>query len=930
MRTSFKIAVITASVFFMVGVQEGFAQFNIKHERKSFVERGKAIEFVFELVIADPISVADAYMMYSTDADQNEIRNPVLFSTEGVGRVRIDLSQIPGSEFSYYFVAEMTDGSSITYPDNNAKANPIIAALVEPSRESKAKESRSGEFEGVEFTILSPEPNKKVYKHDLVVAIALFYEEDAAELTDFTLVVNGTNVTKEADITPYFISWVPTVVEEGDYNIVLSLGDQTLVDYSFTSSAVPPMQDAAFETTGKKSLNVMGNGELSARNQIIGGNQNDAYRGNINLSASYGSIRFAANGLGTSQEDPRLQPQNRVGAELYLGKWFDIQAGHIYPVMNPLVLNGRRVYGVNAGLHLFNRNINFQATVGEMARRVPSLYNRVEYSPTFNILANGDTLRDAGTGEIVENPRYLLTYQNNGAGTFARQIMAGRLSFGNGKYFSLGFNAIKVEDQIESITTVRSPSDLPTELLPADPIQRQQLASDSLLLQIQAPAPRPVGNFMFATDLAINADKGRIRLKAEGAANLLNDDIAPGVLNRERADDLGFDLDDELLDIFDRLSIILVVNENMRNLPIRFEENADGSSDVVPFVPYGIFGGQGNLSLNYLNNNVNVRYQWLGPDFQPLSNNAIRRDIAGFSVRDRISMFKNRLYFNLGYEDMTDNVLGFASQTTNTITYNGGASIYPISMKLPRITFSYRLQTRNNGVIQENPFLANVGGADFRNRAVRNVRATSSDTTLLSTARDLSTNQYNIAVSQQIQIFGMIQDFTFNYTNIDTRDSQFAFGDYLSDIFSIGFSNRFTTIPLTLTGSYNLNSTNGLSGISDIEISGFTAGAEFYMFDQKLMLSGNLAVANNRNKTFNLGVNDNGTEDFVLDDYFESGTDFNIVESTSYIISGRAMYRFSSKHAVAASINLTNVQNRFDDTPIPNDRILQARYILSF
>lgn len=930
MKANLKFAVVLTVVFFSVGVQQVLAQFNVKHERKSFVERGKAVEFVFELAIVDPVSVADAYLMYRTDADQNEIRNPVLFTTEGVGKVRIDLSDIAGSEFSYYFVAELNDGSTVTFPDNNPKANPIIAALVEPSDESKAKENRSGEFEGVEFTILSPEPNKRVYKHDLVVAIALFYEEGAAELTDFKLEVNGTNVTKEADITPYFISWVPTIVEEGDYNVVLTMGGTTLVDYSFTSSATPPMQSAAFETTGKKSLNVMGNGELSARNQIIGGNQNDAYRGNFNVSASYGNVRFAANGLGTSQEDPRLQPQNRLGAEVSLGKWFDLQAGHIYPVMNPLVLNGRRVYGVNAGLHLFNRNLNFQATVGELARSIPSLYNQVEYSPTYNILASGDTLRDANTGEIVENPRYLLTYQNNGAGTFTRQIMAGRLSFGNGKYFSLGFNAIKVEDQIESIVTVRNMDDLPEELLPSDPNQLSQLHADSTLLQIQAAAPRPVGNFVFATDLAINADKGRIRLKAEGAANLLNDDIQPGVLNRQRADDLGFDLDDELLDIFDRLAIILVVNENMRNLPIRFEENEDGTSTVTPFVPMGIFGGQGNLSLNYLRNNINVRYQWLGPDFQPLSNNAIRRDIAGFSVRDRISLFKNRLYFNLGYEDMTDNVLGFASQTTNTLTYNGGLSIYPISMKLPRVTVSYRLQTRNNGIIQENPFLINVGGADLRNRAIRNVRATSADTTLLSNPRDISTNQYNVAVSQQIQIFGMIQDFTFNYTNIDTRDAQFAFGDYLSDIFSIGFSNRFTTIPLTLTGSYNLNQTNGLSGLSDIRISGFTAGAEFYMFDEKLMITGNLAVANNKNKTFNLVINNNETDDFVLDDYYESGTDFNQIESTSYIISGRAMYRFSSKHAIAASINLTNVQNRFDNTPIPNDRILQARYILSF
>ncbi|MDZ7683476.1 MAG: hypothetical protein U5J63_17635 [Fodinibius sp.] len=69
-----------------------------------------------------------------------------------------------------------------------------------------------------------------------------------------------------------------------------------------------------------------GNLEISARNQQVGRYANDALSGNVRLSGQKGDVSYSAHGLLTTQEDPRLQPQNRFGASLYIGDWLDLEA----------------------------------------------------------------------------------------------------------------------------------------------------------------------------------------------------------------------------------------------------------------------------------------------------------------------------------------------------------------------------------------------------------------------------------------------------------------------------------------------------------------------------------------------------------------------------------------------------------------------------
>jgi hypothetical protein len=903
------------------------AQISIVHTAPPNLEKSAIASLVFRAPGVQQDQVVEAYLMYSFDIDAEKKRKPAVYK-DGEFIVEIDLSSSTAGALQYAFYLEMAGGSIMSFPEQDPQNNPVSVALTDPQVTSKQREGRAGK---VDFTVLSPEPGGSVNPEDMVVAITLFYKEGDAAAENFQLKINGKDVTSEADVTPYLISWVPKEVPaEGNISVELSMKNDkgrmiSLVNFK---SKVSKKVQADKDASASKGM-VVGNGELAARNQSIAGNSQDIYRGNFSLNARYGSTRFAANGLATSLENNRLQPQNRYGAELYLGKWFEVQGGHIYPTLNNLILSGQRVYGVNAGLYLFNRNIGFQAMAGEINRKVANLYTPVQYREQYTVLSTGDTLKDAATGAPVVNRSFELGGQANGFGTYTRKLYAGRFNIGNGRLFGFGISAMKVEDDTTSILNINRFNQVPVSLLSGlNTDQRARLAANPDSLSITAPAPQAKGNFMVASDLVINAHKGRFRLAADGAVSLLNDDIGPGVLNQQRAADLGFDIDEDIADILDQISTLIIINENMKALPIKFEDNGDGTFETVPFVPMGIFAGQATLSLNYFGNNISAQYMWMGPEFTPLSNTAVRRDIAGFSVNDRIRLFRNRVYITGGYDQFSDNLLGTLEATTTTTSYRGGLGWYPFKSHLPRINLNYRFQNRDNGFRAENFLL----DAALRSRAVRSVRSVTADSSaLLPNARFSDTYQYSATITQQIKLLGTIQDLTAGYTLIDTRDREFFYGNFYSDIYTFGLTSRWGKLPLKTTANVTMNNSKALSGLNTVNIMGYSLGAELLLFDGKVQINTDVALATNKVTNIELAISDNNTADEVLDDYFVPNYDNKTVtESLSYIMNASARYNINRYHAFAVLFNYTQVENKLATGVIPNDQILQARYILNF
>ncbi|MGM0587312.1 MAG: hypothetical protein ACQETE_02760 [Bacteroidota bacterium] len=914
---------IVSLVGFVFWASTAWAQIQIYHDKPAVLEQGDEATFEFRVPGLNVSSVQEAIFYYRSSGSSVYRQMEMKWSGSAY-TASLDITEEMNGALQYYAAIYDVNQVTWTYPSQEPEQNPTEVEVVNQEEDTSEPVAMDGSSGEVEYTILSPRPGETVGKDELLVAVSLFYENEAlVDADQLQLMLNGNDVTEQATVNDFFVSFVPEEAQPGDYSIELinrTQGEnQTLVSWDFS---VAEQQQLA-SLVGEEQRLIQGQAQLTARNQMVGGDINNMYRGSFRVSGEQGLFRYNLNGLYTSQADPRLQPQHRYGGDIYLGKWFELHAGHTYPTLNPLMLAGRRMYGVNSALHLANENINLQFLYGTLSRKISNLYTPV----TSQI----DTVATFDNGNVVTDTSFAYGFEDNGRGTYERDIIGGRLSFGRSDKFQWGVNLLKVQDDTTSITTVNGYQEM---LRKADYLvddlsedQRKQLAENPDELSFSGSNPKPKGNFVAGTDMAINADQGNIQFHAQAGVSLLNENIAPGVLDQQAAEDLGFDLDNDILSLIDQLSLLFIMNENITTVPVKLSTDDNGDLQTEVFVPKGIFAGQSRLNLNYLNNNLSVRYQWVGPDYTSLANSTIINDIAGFNITDRINLLNNRLYLTLGYEDTHNNLLGSQDATINTTGYRGNLSWYPVKRTLPRVSVGYTLRERTNGIAQTNPFLSN----DLVNRSVRNVVVENGETIAQASARFTETNSITASISQQFTFLNLRHDASLSFSNRATEDKYFAYGGSESQTYSLNLTSQFLDTPLRTRIGLNYNTTDALGGLSNIEIQGLTAGATYYMLDDKLSLSGNVAITNNLRSSTNLAINDNGTIDEFLDDFYEPDPDTQSEEeSRSYIFNATVQYDISDSHILMLDANLNNVVSTAQAYNIPNDRIIEARYVFRF
>ena len=940
MNSVCKYGVLAIGMLCFLGITDGWAQINVQHQQPTLVERGSQVELAFDLPGIPAGDVAQAILFYRYDGDNSYSQMDVRFRQNKL-YVPFSVQNQNANTLEYYLNVSLVNGSQLTFPENTPSDNPVVVEIVD-EREEETTE-RTGTNANIEYTILSPEPNQQVAKGEVLVALTLFYEDESIDPSQFALFFDGEDVTESSDISAYFISYVPEDLTYGNHDVRLELKEgkksKRIAAWKFEAVDENELALDRFADEGSRNRSLDGQVELVARNQRVFGDINDAYRGNFRVNGKLGAVRFSANGLLTSQEDPRLQPQNRFGAELYFGNWLEVQAGHIFPTLTPMSMAGRRLFGVNTGLHILNRNFNVQFMYGELSRDINSIYTPLQVQEEAITI---------GTDTVSTQRDYSMGFGDQGVGTFTRELMGARVAFGNGEKFQLGFHGLTIEDQVGSIQTINTfedftaaPQSLQNDLLSGlSATERQQFYADSTL-SLNGSNPQAKGNFVGGADLTINMFKNKFRLKAEAGASLLNEDISAGVLNADRAADLGFELDQSTSDLLESLSFLIVVNEQMSTLPFRFVEDPDDptQSTFEPFVPMGIFGGQSEASLNVLNNDIRVQYRWIGPDYETLANTTIRQDLAGFTISDRFRLFNNRVYLTAGYERLEDNVINTRPTTTVSTTLRGNLSWFPVKQSLPRVSVGARLNNRDNNLPFSNFILSNESGIP-ETAGIRNISNQSGGIEILNNARATTTNQYNASITQRFNLFGINNQASLSYVLLNTIDDAFAYGDIETRSLSFNIENRFNRMPLNTRFGINMNNSTAVSGLTDIEIFGVTAGASIFLFDEKLTINGSVNYTSNTSDAIPLTIdtNDNTLPDGTLlapeeqsyDDFFTPNpAGRTVTESNLYVFQAGARYLLSQNHAFQLDMNFNNVVSQTGNT-LPNDRIIQARYIYRF
>ncbi len=675
----------------------------------------------------------------------------------------------------YYFELELDTGAE-TYPVVNPDANPL-QFTVKPAN-PKDQEVR----------FLSPEPGETVAAEDLLVAISFFYASNAIDRKATTILFDGINVTSKAvwseDVLLFSPQNAGIPLNLGAHFIRVELWDTTGKPYHAVEESFS-LSTAAALAEEKARLQSMGNASAELRDENLSSGHTTYLRGDARIDNTYRSIGFGGSVHLDNQERSSLQPQNRF---LIYGQtdFLRLQFGDAFPQFPSLILSGTRVRGIsgNLALGIFNLDVTYGQTVRKIEGR----------------LAPRDTLLDSS--QVAARPLNSvrtradsLYYNIYSPGTFTRNILAVRPSFGSGEHFQLGFTYMHAIDDTNSVRYAITPEE----------------------------------NVVLGTDLTLAFDDQRIKLQTQASLSMANTNIAGGNFTDAQMDSLakngGPNLKKDLPVSVGTIEKIITVNQSIFPTNPIFDQN--NNITTMPGV-----SAEAVLSLNYFDNFLRGQFFRRGAAYQSFGNPYLQTDIQGFQVSDYVRMLNNRVFLSLSYEGKQDNTAFTKEGTTRYSNLNTSLTMNP-APNIPTFQLGYGLFDRTNDQI----IVQNVLTADSTTKAA-----------------DEATNRYYFAVNYDF-VAGIQHSMSASMSVADKKDNTFFSRNQTNNLFQFVWNARFSSqLQAILSLLYSGNSSDQQLFKSDTTFSGklgpdsalvtttfnytvVTAGLRYSMFQDNLRLA---------------------------------------------------------------------------------------------
>lgn len=704
-----------------------------------------------------------------------------------------------------------------------------------------------------EIQIFSPLPGEQVSAKNILIA-ASFFGLESINPTAIQLKIDGRDVSQRMTADADMLSYVPVVkLTPGSHTVTIRAGR--------LDGGVPYVATWSFRVVGAEQkvaspLKLSGKTTAALLHDNIDGNELNIAQTGLNLRGEYNWFKFFTNLKLTTEEDPLLQARNRYAFGMQFGKVFDLNFGDTNPRLSRFILNGKRVRGVDANLKL--GFINFHLVRGEVNRAIQGSTAAGQSYSVYDI-------------ESTDSSRTI--YLTRKGYTFQQDLIGGRLSFGSGQHFNMGFSLLKVREDISSVKSMLSNARITLDEDTLGLTAGDYTYSDLLALQEEngyqlvlnekstwaGAAPRD--NIVIGSDFSANLDHRRIAFEGEFAFSMLNQNIWDGAMTKAGLDTLLDDsTDNQLAGSFD-LDIIpvdpadiaswFIINQNIYPLaPIDISVFSD-SSEIslgeaimkMPSLAYRL-----KAIFNYFDNYFTVEYSRVGPKFYSLANPYLLRNNREIRISDRVQLFKNRLMLTVIYSHQDDNVLTTSEEITTQNTVNVNATVLP-GPGLPTFTISMRVLGRDNGVDDLEWIV---------NKHLDTLETAYYDTIYTDSREDLRTTNFSTTVNYRLNALGLRHDITGTIVSLSTSDlisdrgldTDFIDPGMSSQVFSLTVVSRFR-MPLKTVFSLTTNGSKYFTG-PEIEASqrytstGLTG--EYGLLKNRLKVSGgvNLTAASGK------------------------------------------------------------------------------------
>ncbi len=722
-------------------------------------------QILIEAKIEDPNIKIQYMRLYYRQKGQSNFQN--LDMEEHLNNYIIDIPatdvKMPGLE--YFIMAVLTNNSMITCPSTNPYYAPY-EIMITPDTDSVDKSHVQSKIATqpihktkseaqLETVILSPEPGERVKHNEAILAVSFLGNIEQLALKSIKLFIDEKDYANEAEITKNMISYVPTDLFPGEHQIRIELVDKQGNRFDDVTWGFSIISDRDKLKEEPKKIPLSGNVFAEYINEQFSDSTLTTSNLGINFRGQYGSIEYRGMLFITSRENKQFQPRNRYLLEVGTSR-LGIKLGDTTPRFNELMLWGKRVRGIEAYIKL--GLINFEFVQGITNRRVKGIpCDILQFNNgKFKYIVPGSNPNDS---LFVNTTTGIYRY-----GTFQQNLTAGRLSFGSGKYFQLGFNLLKVKDDTSASTYGSQPKD----------------------------------NLVIGPDILFALDNHRIELKASAAFSLLANDISNGAIS-------GAELDSAVGDIpFD---------------PSKYDQYLILNTSLIPLDPTQLnsLGYQASFKLNYFNNNINFLYKSVGSEYYSLATSYLRKDIQGFSISDRVQLYSNQIFLNLGYDNYAEGLSYENDDTettepTNYTALNIGVSFFPRRQFLPQVFVNWKNYDRNDGL----------------------------DTTINSSTINYQNTDVSVQLGYNIQLFDLNHTFSISYIATHRVDGfKRTLANLANDIQMFSLRTIYQ-IPLTTVISFATNENNAAGGLYAFKYNMFNLSAEYYLLNKRLSLKGGL------------------------------------------------------------------------------------------
>jgi len=660
----------------------------------------------------------------------------------------------------YYFELKLTNGEREIYPEGAPiNANPFQVKINNIQHDKN------------EIIVLSPEDNSQMNADEFFVSISLLRVSDKIDKSKIKLFIDNNDVSSMALIADDLVLLNPSnynqKVKPGNHFFKIELYDSTGNIYQSKSTSFSILSENITSLSNKTSSSYRDspikynfNIRSENRNEDIRDNNNWYNNLNMNFNSEYGNWQMIGNVYITSEEKNYLQHNNRYSIKLE-NDWLKFNFGDNFPEYPNLILNGKRIRGFsgNVSLGFFNLNASFGQITRDIEGRILQMYNSNNVPIASDIVA-------------IDSSKNGFPFAKVSFGTFKRDIIVIRPSFGNGKIFQFGLTYLHSKDDKESIEF----------------------------------GIKPRENLVIGTDFSLSLDNKRIQLTGQGAFSLINNDITNGTLSDEMIDSVfgpsgTLNADPETIkDIKNILGNFITVNQFIS--PINPEK--------LPTL-----AAEGTLSLNYFNNYFKTSYIYRGNDYQSFGQEFVRTDVAGINFMDRIRLIQNQLFISFGYERLKDNLQNTKISTTTFQTINTSISYYP-RKDFPSVIIGYSRYDNQNELEINDPNFGMYAINDITNRYSAQIsynffwkfKQQASFNFNLSKRNDKSLSDYDVDnFSFQISDNLFFNDNLSAYFNFGINQSTIKEQEF--DYFSILLGSRYKLIENKLELSSSISPTFG-------------------------------------------------------------------------------------------------------------------------